>query len=155
MKPRKTLGAALLLLLGLAACSQSPTFRTTGSLRILDSEPPLARCTLRAGDFFILKGNDFGTAEAWSNGTNYLILPEGLPAPVELTRERDPATLQARVPAGAVSGTAWLHVEGVGDAEFEVRIQGGPAPALVPPECRPPDPNGSGSKTPPGSWRRS
>ncbi len=137
------MGIGLILAVLLAACSQTRYFRTTGNLRVLDSEPPLERCVLRAGDFFILKGNDFGTPDDWESGVNYLILPEELPAEVELTRERDPATIQARVPEGAVSGTAWLHVEGVGEATFEVQIEGGVTPSLALPECRPPGPSGS------------
>ena len=140
---KKVLWLGTVLLLALAACTAGGPFKTRGALRILASEPPLDRCVLRAGDYFILKGNDFGAAEDWENGTNYLILPEERPAPVVLTRPRDPATLQARVPEGAVSGTARLHVEGVGDAEFEVTIASGPTPATALPECRPPGPSES------------
>jgi len=92
---KKVLWLGTALLVALAACTSGGYFKTRGDLKILASEPPLDRCVLRAGDYFTLKGNDFGAAEDWENGTNYLILPEELPAPVELTRPKDPATLQA------------------------------------------------------------
>jgi len=141
---KKSLRWLLLLLLLLVACGQNGAFRTAGKLKIPASEPPLERCLLRAGDYFLLKGNDFGTREDWEAGINTLTLPEAHPTEAELTKQSDPATLMAQVPEGAVSGTAQLHIEGVGNATFEVRIEGGATPTQVLPECRPPDPSGSG-----------
>ncbi len=135
------LAAALLALIALAACAgPTPGLRTTGDLRILAVEPDVTQgCPVRAGDWMALKGNDFGAPEDWGpEGPNTLLFPPepGLaPETIELTRVADPATLFFRVPADATSGTIRLHVEGVGDAEFEVTVETGPSGASAVPGC--------------------
>jgi len=136
-----TLAGALLI----AACSTPiPRVRTTGSLRVQSVQPDVtAGCRVRAGDWMALKGNAFGTADDWANGPNRVLFPPepGLqPAAVELTRPADPATLMFQVPAGAVSGTLKLHVEGVGDAEIAVTIASDAGASNAVPGCELPAP---------------
>lgn len=135
-----------LAVLVLAAC-QAPAerIRTTGALSIQSAQPDVtAGCPVRAGDWMALEGNDFGTQADWEEGgPNYVLFPPdpGLaPDRVELTRPADPATLFFRVPAGATSGTVRLHVEGVGDAEFEVTVEGDLGGATAVPGCELPAP---------------
>ncbi|WP_018111214.1 hypothetical protein [Thermus igniterrae] len=130
-----------LLLLVLAACTAPQGIRTTGKLRIQSVQPDVvAGCVVRAGDWMALKGNTFGTQEAWDSGVNYALFPPELPAEApEITQAQDPATLMFRVPQGAESGILRLHVEGVGDAEIPVRVQG-MAPQMAIPQCEVPTP---------------
>ncbi len=133
------IGLALMTLL--AACSGPVGIRTTGHLRIQAVQPDPLACTVRAGDWMVLKGNDFGTQMDWDEGRNWVLFPPGLPADrVELTREKDPATLFFQVPQGAISGTLRVHVEGVGEAEIPIQVTG-LAPSMAVPGCEPPLPS--------------
>uniref|UniRef100_A0A7C2C0E2 Cell surface protein n=1 Tax=Thermus islandicus TaxID=540988 RepID=A0A7C2C0E2_9DEIN len=137
---QKTLWLSLLLL---AACSAPQGIRTTGDLRLQSVQPDVvAGCPVRAGDWMTLKGNRFGSQADWDQGRSYALFPPepGLRAEApEITQAANPATLMFRVPKGAVSGTLRLHVEGVGDAEIPVTVQG-TAPQMAVPECEIPVP---------------
>lgn len=137
------LGTAALLVLG--ACSrQTGGVRTTGSLEVLAVTPDVTSgCPVRTGDWMALKGNNFGTQADWDQGPNTILFPPdpGLaPERVELTRVQDPATLLFVVPAGAQSGTVRLHIEGVGDAEFQVTVPSGAGSSSAVPGCQLPTP---------------
>ncbi|WP_135257174.1 hypothetical protein [Thermus caldilimi] len=132
-----------LLLVALAACTAPQGIRTTGSLRIQSVQPDVVGgCRVRAGDWMLLTGNTFGTQADWDRGSNHALFPPdpGLPAESpEITRAENPATLMFRVPQGAQSGTLRLHVEGVGDAEIPIVVEG-LAPQMAVPGCELPTP---------------
>lgn len=131
----------LLVLAGvLAACGSA--IRTSGALRILSVAPDVvAGCTVRAGDWIALKGNDFGTQAQWDAGMHYVLFPPGVRAePVELTQAEDPATLFFRVPLEAQSGEMRVHVEGVGDAWIPVQIDPALSVQVAVPGCEAPAP---------------
>ncbi len=133
----------LFSLLLLAACSAPQGIRTTGDLRLLSVQPDVvAGCPVRAGDWMALKGNSFGSQADWDEGKSYALFPPepGLKAEApEITQAENPATLMFRVPQGAESGILRLHVEGVGDAEIPVTVQG-IAPQMAVPGCEIPAP---------------
>ncbi|WP_114313224.1 hypothetical protein [Thermus caldifontis] len=136
---RKT---ALLLLLGLlAACSAPQGIKTSGNLQIQSVAPDVvAGCKVRAGDWMALKGNTFGSQADWDAGTNYALFPPGLREEnPEITQAQDPATLMFQVPQGAESGLLRIHVEGVGDAEIPVVVEG-LTPQMAVPGCEAPTP---------------
>ncbi len=146
MNKAKQVFLGILAMLVLAAC-QTPVERinASGKLSIQSIQPNvLAGCPVRAGDWMALEGNDFGEPADWGEGgPNYVRFPPepGIDAEqVELTKVEDPATLFFKVPAGAQSGTVKLHVEDVGDATFEVVVEGGTGGANVVPGCRLPEP---------------
>ncbi|WP_022797471.1 hypothetical protein [Thermus islandicus] len=136
---KKTLFSLLLL----AACSMPQGIRTTGDLRLQSVQPDVvAGCPVRAGDWMALKGNRFGSQADWDQGKSYALFPPepGLRAEApEITQAANPATLMFRVPKGAESGILHLHVEGVGDAEIPVTVQG-IAPQMAVPGCEIPSP---------------
>ena len=138
MKRRTWIALGWTVLLVLGGCASGPRgFRTTGGLRILAAVPDVtAGCRVRAGDWMVLTGNDFGSPADWRSGANRLRFSPGVAPPrIELTREKDPATLFFLVPQGAQSGPVRLHVEGVGDAAFTVVVEAGVAAANAVPGC--------------------
>ncbi|MDM7323416.1 MAG: hypothetical protein P3W93_000195 [Thermus sp.] len=132
-----------LLLLTLGACSNPQGIKTTGELRIQGIQPDVVSgCKVRVGDWMALKGNSFGTQADWDAGTNYALFPPdpGLLAEnPEITQSENPATLMFRVPPGAESGLLRIHIEGVGDAEIPIAVEG-TAPQRAVPGCEAPAP---------------
>ena len=133
-----------LILLIVACNTKTSGIRTTGVLEVHTAVPNVtAGCAVRAGDWMSLTGNNFGVQADWDGGPNYVRFPPepGIAAAsVELTQAAGPATLFFRVPDAARSGTVRLHVEGVGDAEFEVVVETGAGNASAVPGCELPTP---------------
>lgn len=125
----------------LAACSQTRQFQTTGSMRILATQPGDPNgCPLAQGQWFLITGEDFGSAAQWASKVNTVTFTPGhVPAErVELT-QADPATLMIQVPKGASSGPMVISVDGVGTATFQVSIATaggqGLSPTMAIPSC--------------------
>lgn len=126
----------------LAACSQTRQFQTTGSMRILATQPGDPNgCPLAQGQWFLITGEDFGNVAQWASEVNTVTFAPGdVPAKqVELTQVTSPATLMIQVPEGARSGSMVVSVHGVGTATFQISIAAagnqGLSPTMAVPSC--------------------
>ncbi len=121
----KKVFVAIGLMLLFVACPQSNVGISKARVLSSISNPNLETCPIIRTQYIAIKGENFGVAADWANGTNKVIFFDNVVVPsadVELTQAGNPATLFVKVPSAAQSGPLVVEVAGVTSAPINVII---------------------------------